>query len=376
MQKGDAALKTRRYQEALDAYKEASNAAGKKSARALLGVARAYHGLAAFKSEADTCADALKLALAAGDQALESTIHNQRGLALLDLARSTDKPALVKDAEASFRAALALPNPPPINWFNLGVALMRQGRDDEGVKALETFVTHPPAAIGPTAKVLLDDARKMIENPNRARVTYAPDYAFADMSGEYISSKELLGKTVLLDFWGTWCGPCVVATPTLVNLNRKFLEAAVEGRAGRLRDAGHQLGQEGRRAEAPGLHREEQHELAAALRSDAADPPALRSRRLPDLHRRRRRGHHPRSHGGLERVDVAAAPRRRDPQGDEGGAESTGAAVRAAWGLRLGAWGLGKSLEPGASSHEPHAPESRAPSRVTRWPSAGSIGAG
>ena len=222
MQKGDAALKTRRYQEALDAYKEASNAAGKKSARALLGVARAYHGLAAFKSEADTCADALKLALAAGDQALESTIHNQRGLALLDLARATDKPALVKDAETSFRAALALPNPPPINWFNLGVALMRQGRDDEGVKALETFVAQPPAALGPTGKALLEDARKMIENPNRARVTYAPDFAFADMSGEYISSKELAGKTILLDFWGTWCGPCVVATPTLVNLNRSF----------------------------------------------------------------------------------------------------------------------------------------------------------
>jgi thiol-disulfide isomerase/thioredoxin len=42
------------------------------------------------------------------------------------------------------------------------------------------------------------------------------------MSGERVDSKDLLGKTVLLDFWGTWCGPCVVATPTLVNLNRKF----------------------------------------------------------------------------------------------------------------------------------------------------------
>src|SRR5262245_25833073 len=161
MQKGDAALKTRKFQDALDAYREAHNAAGKKSARALLGVARAYHALAAFKSEADACADALKVVGA--DQALESTIHNQRGLALLDLAQSTDKPALVKDAEASFRAALALPNPPAVNWFNLGVALMKQGRDPEGVEALEKFVTHPPAAIGPTGRVMLEDARKMIE---------------------------------------------------------------------------------------------------------------------------------------------------------------------------------------------------------------------
>lgn len=219
MQKGDAALKTRKFEDALAAYKEASNAAGKKSPRALLGVARAYHGLAAFKSEADTCTDALKLV--GLDQALESTIHNQRGLALLDLAHATDKPALVKDAEASFRAALALPNPPAVNWFNLGVALMRQGRDDEGAKALETFIAHP-AATGPLAKPMLDDARKLIDNPRRARVNYAPDYSFTDMSGERVDSKDLLGKTVLLDFWGTWCGPCVVATPTLVNLNRKF----------------------------------------------------------------------------------------------------------------------------------------------------------
>jgi thiol-disulfide isomerase/thioredoxin/Flp pilus assembly protein TadD len=219
MEKGDAALKTRKFQEALDAYKDANNAAGKKSARALLGVARAYHGLEAFKNEADACADALKVVGA--DQALESTIHNQRGLAFLDLAQSADKPALVKDAEASFRAALALPNPPAVNWFNLGVALMKQGRDDEGAKALEAFIAHP-AAVGPLATGMLDDARKLIENPRRARVPYAPDYAFTDMSGERIDSKDLLGKTILLDFWGTWCGPCVVATPTLVNLNRKF----------------------------------------------------------------------------------------------------------------------------------------------------------
>jgi thiol-disulfide isomerase/thioredoxin len=32
----------------------------------------------------------------------------------------------------------------------------------------------------------------------------------------------LRGKVVLLDFWGTWCGPCVAGMPELVSLYEKY----------------------------------------------------------------------------------------------------------------------------------------------------------
>jgi thiol-disulfide isomerase/thioredoxin len=40
------------------------------------------------------------------------------------------------------------------------------------------------------------------------------------LEGKPLSSHELVGKVVLLDFWGTWCPPCVNAVPSLRELSR------------------------------------------------------------------------------------------------------------------------------------------------------------
>jgi thiol-disulfide isomerase/thioredoxin len=37
-----------------------------------------------------------------------------------------------------------------------------------------------------------------------------------------IKLDELRGKVVLLDFWGTWCGPCVASIPELIDINEKY----------------------------------------------------------------------------------------------------------------------------------------------------------
>lgn len=50
----------------------------------------------------------------------------------------------------------------------------------------------------------------------------APDLMLLDINGKVIKLSELRGKTVLLDFWTTWCGPCRADGPSLDKLAKKY----------------------------------------------------------------------------------------------------------------------------------------------------------
>jgi peroxiredoxin/YHS domain-containing protein len=47
----------------------------------------------------------------------------------------------------------------------------------------------------------------------------APDFTLANLSGEKMALKDFRGKVVLLDFWATWCKPCVKSMPALQKLH-------------------------------------------------------------------------------------------------------------------------------------------------------------
>jgi thiol-disulfide isomerase/thioredoxin len=52
---------------------------------------------------------------------------------------------------------------------------------------------------------------------------------FKDLiSGREMSIEELRGKVVLINFWATWCGPCVGEVPELKKIYEKYHDRGVE----------------------------------------------------------------------------------------------------------------------------------------------------
>ena len=137
------------------------------------------------------------------------------GLALQASAEKKDQKKL-QAAEAAFRHALTIEGATPLVHYNLGVTLLQLHRDAEGIAEINQYIKAQPN--GP----FVTKARKIVENPRRARENYAPDFSFTSLQGEYISLDDLRGKVVVLDFWGTWCRPCVDSVPELRSMHKKY----------------------------------------------------------------------------------------------------------------------------------------------------------
>jgi cytochrome c biogenesis protein CcmG/thiol:disulfide interchange protein DsbE len=56
----------------------------------------------------------------------------------------------------------------------------------------------------------------------------APAFTLQDLSGKKISLASYKGKAVMVNFWATWCGPCKLETPWLVELRNEYAPKGFE----------------------------------------------------------------------------------------------------------------------------------------------------
>jgi thiol-disulfide isomerase/thioredoxin len=66
------------------------------------------------------------------------------------------------------------------------------------------------------------DGAAFASDPTSLKGKPMPNITMKKLGGGSVSVGSLKGKVVVLDFWATWCVPCVAAGPTMESLFNKY----------------------------------------------------------------------------------------------------------------------------------------------------------
>ena len=102
----------------------------------------------------------------------------------------------------------------------------------------------PPKLVKVSTDIAIIEEKSTVNNSNKSSDVKSPDsqtgktnsnsnttaidFDFIDFTGKSRKFSEFRGKVVLLDFWATWCAPCLADIPKLKKLYEKFKDKDFE----------------------------------------------------------------------------------------------------------------------------------------------------
>jgi thiol-disulfide isomerase/thioredoxin len=88
---------------------------------------------------------------------------------------------------------------------------------------LKKLSNSPNERVSAQAKSMLQQRQFMLELKKKPL-----DLKFTATDGTQVDATKLRGKVVLLDFWASWCGPCMADAPHVVEVYKKLRERGFE----------------------------------------------------------------------------------------------------------------------------------------------------
>jgi len=70
----------------------------------------------------------------------------------------------------------------------------------------------------------VEDPDDLVGKPAPRRGAPAPEFTLTALNGETYSLSELQGKTVIVNFWATWCAPCREEMPDLQEIHDEYAD--------------------------------------------------------------------------------------------------------------------------------------------------------
>jgi len=167
-----------------------------------------------YKNAQAIVADQMPLAATDQDRA---ELHFRLALALQRRGIKEKNDELFTESCNELKTALALDPQYSRLHYLMGISLAWLHQDDAARSEFNAFLNQDKDDLS-----LHERARRYADRIDLARSRMAPPFSATTIDGRRISLDSLAGKVVLIDFWATWCPPCVAALPHIREIAHQF----------------------------------------------------------------------------------------------------------------------------------------------------------